>query len=755
MNRRLAILFFSLFLSVSLSADPLRGVVTDAAGRPLTGATVSIPGGRTSVTDAEGGFAFDLPSGTYPIRVSRTGYEAQTRRVSTGEPVVIALAAAYAETITVSAIRAEDELPVTKSEIVREEIEERYHGQDIPLLLRDTPSIHAYTESGVGGSGYSYISLRGIGLSRINFTLDGVPLADSEDMGTYFADFPDLARSLESVQIQRGVGISTFGSASFGGSVNLESIQLSRDERIDATLGAGSYGNTQATVGYQSGALSNGFSLYTRLSWLENDGFRDNSGVEQRNIFVSAAKEVGVGLLKLTGFSGVEQQQLSFYATDAETLATNLRENPMSPEETDRFNYDLAQLQYIRPISDAANMTASVYYQRGYGWYRLFDWGTDVLRQYGLDGALVGSILTYSRSAGALQTNYGVHVNRFKRDHTSDEISTGSRDYANYGVKGEANAFAKAGYTLGRWLLFGDAQVRYADFEYHGDLDIRPISWTFFNPKIGARFHVSPATSLYGSAGITRREPGRLDMFQGEDNPSIAYDLRAVRPERVLNYEAGWNYRRPHIDLAANVYAMEFRNEIAATGELTDMGLPLRRNVDQSYRRGIELDAAWQVIPAVRLRTNANVSRNRIREWTQFYDVYDEEWNWTDVRALTFRNVAPLLSPEILVNQAVAYTPNARFSAGLVGRHAAKSYLDNTNDETLTTPSFTTVDANVSYAVTPWARLALQVNNLFDNDRVYASGYSYLYYLGEQRTGTAYYYPQATRNAVVLLHLGF
>ncbi|MFP5247258.1 MAG: TonB-dependent receptor plug domain-containing protein, partial [Thermoanaerobaculia bacterium] len=321
----------------------------------------------------------------------------------------------FKETIVVSAIRAEEEVPVTKTDIPRAEIEREYHGQDIPLLLRDSPSINAWAESGTGGAGYSYITLRGVSPTRINFTLDGVPLSDSEDMGTYFVDFPDLARSLESIQIQRGVGTSTFGTAAFGGSVNMETVALAQDSSTDATVGVGSYGNRQASVGYQSGALAGDFSFYTRLSYLENDGYRDNSATRQRNVFFSGAKPVGSGLLKLTGFSGHEDQQLSFYATDEATLDIDPTNNPLRPEEEDSFGYDLAQLQYIRPLGTSSDMTASVYYQRGYGWYRLFDFGTDVLRQYGLDGRLLGSILTYSRVSGNLQTNYGVHVNRFRR----------------------------------------------------------------------------------------------------------------------------------------------------------------------------------------------------------------------------------------------------------------------------------------------------------------------------------------------------
>src|SRR4051812_15126128 len=189
------------------------------------------------------------------------------------------------ESIVVSGIRADAETPVTKTDITRETIEKDYYGQDIPLLLRDVPSINAYAESGIGGSGYSYITLRGVSPTRINFTLDGVPLADSEDMGTYFADFPDLARSLESIQIQRGVGTSTVGTPSFGGSVNMQSIDLSAGRRIHATFGAGSFDGRQASVGYPSGALPGGFAFYTRVSFLENEGFRDNSATRQRNVF--------------------------------------------------------------------------------------------------------------------------------------------------------------------------------------------------------------------------------------------------------------------------------------------------------------------------------------------------------------------------------------------------------------------------------------------------------------------------------------
>jgi iron complex outermembrane receptor protein len=752
MNRTFLAVFF--LLTTPLFADTLRGTVKDATGAPLPGAAVST-GNSRAITDTEGAFALDVPAGTYDVRVSHPGFQSVKRSASTSEPLEVTLDAAFSETMVVSAIRADEGVPVTKTDLGRADIERQYHGQDIPLLLRDTPSVNAWAESGGGGAGYSYISLRGVSPTRINFTLDGVPLSDSEDMGTYFVDFPDLARSLESIQIQRGVGTSTFGTAAFAGSVNMESLSLAQDSRTQATLGAGSFGNRQASVGYQTGALANGFAFYTRLSYLESDGFRDNSATKQHNLFFSGSKQLGDAQLKLTGFSGHEQQQLSFYATDAATLETDLRNNPLRPEERDSFGYDLGQLQYIRPLGDASDLTASVYYQRGYGWYRLFDYGTDDLRQYGLDGMLIGSILTFSHRSGAFTTNYGVHVNRFRRDHTRDAVAAGTRDYANYGTKGELNAFAKTSYDAGRWHLYGDAQLRHSTFDYHGDVAIPGIAWTFFNPKTGVRFDVTRASSVYASAGISTREPTRNDLFLGEDNASVAHDLHAVRPERVVDVEAGWNLRRGNVELAANVYSMSFHNEIAATGELSDIGLALRRNVDRSSRRGIELDAAWQATSQVRFKTTASLSRNRIAAWTQFFDVYDAEGNWSGSRAVTYKNIQPLLTPSTIVSQSIDYTPGSRFTSSVTGRYVGRSYLDNTNNDALATPSFTLVDAKASYAVTPWARLTLQVGNLLDAKRVYGSGYSYLYYDGDVQSGTAYYYPQATRNASLLLDLDF
>ena len=396
-------------------------------------------------------------------------------------------------------------------------------------------------------------------------------------------------------------------------------------------------------------------------------------------------------------------------------------------------------------------MTASAYYQRGYGWYDLQSSIPEIVSRYGLDGLLIGSMVTMSTTHGPWTANYGLHVNDFRREHTLDIVG-GPRAYFNYGTKSEANAFAKFSYDAARWHLYSDTQLRTADFHYHGDVAIDPIRWTFFNPKLGARYDLSSTTSAYASAGLSRREPARSDLFGGEDNASVPYNLHSVRPERLLDFESGWDYRGAMATVHANVYAMEFRNEIASTGELSPIGALLRRNVDRSYRRGIELEYSWQAASRVKLRGNANVSRNRIHTWTQFYDVYDAAGNITGSEPITFHDVNPVLTPTLIVNHSIEFAPSLKTTFGLTASHVGRSYLDNTNNGGFIAPAFSTIEANGAIAIRHDMSLRIQINNLLNNKRVFPSGYSYLF-LTPQRTieGISYYYPQATRNAAIML----
>jgi iron complex outermembrane receptor protein len=745
------------------------GVVRDESGRPVAGARVALADGVTAAdTDAQGVFHLGLPPGRHTLRVTaqgRTPVTVAVEAAAAAAPVEIAIGPLrLTDDVVVQAIRAEALAPVTKTDLRREDLERLDYGQEMPVLLKQTPSMTQYSETGVG-AGYSYFYLRGIQQTRVNMTLDGVPLNEAEDSTLYFVDFDGLAGSLDSIQVQRGVGTSSVGSAAFAGSVNFESVALSDRRELTALLSAGSFGTYRTAVGGQTGNLGSGLALYGRVLFGGTDGFRDHSGVDQHTVFFGARRQGEHSIFKLFGFSGREKTELAFLAVDKDTLASNLRENPLSTQEKDRFGQDFVQAQWTKVLSASSTLALQGYYNGAQGYYRLFaDPVLGPLWQYNLDWRFVGAFLTFNHEQGGLGVSAGVHANDFESQHSRDVVG-GSRLYTNHGYKREASGFAKIHYDRGGLRLFGDAQVRHSSFRYEGDLDIGSVGWTFFNPKLGARYALRPSLSVYASLGRTTREPTRSDLFTGEDNPSLAYDLHAVKPERVVDYEAGVEYAGKALHVQANAYAMELRNEIALTGELSEIGLALRRNVDRSHRRGVELEVRYEPVRTLRLTATANASANRIATWNQSFDVYEADGSYSGSLLRTYHDVRPLLTPQFVGNLGADYTPARAFTLGLAGRYVSTSQLDNTDDPALATPSFFDLSAHGSLSLARWVkkgapRLRVQVDNALGGRKHWPSGYSYLYVTrdeagGQAFQGTAYYYPLATRSVFVNLDLRF
>jgi iron complex outermembrane receptor protein len=385
------------------------------------------------------------------------------------------------------------------------------------------------------------------------------------------------------------------------------------------------------------------------------------------------------------------------------------------------------------------------------------------LQQYGIDGHFVGLVLGATHRHGRLGLNWGAHANDFSRDHFMDVVG-GERAYTNPGLKNEVSSFLKATWDQGRARLWADAQLRYARFEYRGDEPLGSVSWTFFNPKAGIRFEASPGLGLYASIGRMSREPARSDMLNGEDNASLPYDLKAVEPERVLDVEAGAEWKRGKLVARADVYAMEFENEIALSGELSEIGLPVRRNAGRSHRRGVELDLAYAPASHWRIGANAAFSSNRIDAWSQYYDVYDAEGAWISSETIVHHDVAPLLTPEAILNGTLEWKPSPELSLLAAGRYVSASQLDNTGNPDFRTPHYFGLDLQGSLSLRKLVRhgeprIRVQATNLLDNRRIWPSGYSYLYLTrdGAEDTlsGTSYYYPQATRSVYVTLDLRF
>lgn len=760
-------------LGAAARAAEIRGTVRDGTGAPVAGARLALDGVEVGRSGADGGFALPVRPGVHRLAVTAPGFTALAREFAvdpaTGATVDLVLEPALrvAEDLVVRAVRAAESAPVTRSELPAERLEALVYGQEMPFVLAATPAVASYSESGLAlGAGYSYFSLRGLPQSRINMTFDGVPLNDPEESAVYFANFGDFASVVGSVDVQRGVGTSTFGSASYGGAVSFGSVALAEERVVTAELAGGSYGTGRGSVRVESGRLASGLALYGRYSYLDSDGWREHSGMRQRTLFLGGDWRGAETYVRFFGFQGKEDSQLAFYAVEPWILEEDPRFNPLQPEETDAFGQDLAYLQVGRRLAGGGEVAVQLYSSGADGSLFLFDDPAAKLgrREAGIDGRTLGLQATGSFTGEAWQFAAGLHGATFARDHFA--FLDGVPQYENTGSKEELSGFAKLGLDLTpRWHLFADLQLRQARFEYDGSVDLGPVSWSFVNPKLGVRFALSERAGLYASVGRAGREPARNDLLEGEDDVTAPVDLEAVEPEEVVDWELGGDWRGESLTVRGNLYAMEFENEIAATGEQSALGYAIRRNLPRSHRRGVELELTWQATDRLTVRANAAFAENSIDTWTQELDVYDVAGNWVGRAQRTFEDTEPALSPERIVGASLEWRPLEALTLELSGRWVGRAQLDNTGDRRLSADPYAWSDLSVRLDLARWVRvgsprLRLQVGNVFDAERVWPSGYSYPY-LVEDAAGTnrlegiPYYYPMAPRHAVLGVELSF
>jgi iron complex outermembrane receptor protein len=677
--------------------------------------------------------------------IAATSLEAQVRPTDSTRASTDSAPAQKLERVMISAVRGAGLAPISEKTITRESIEPRYFGQDVPLVLRGAaPSLSAYAETG-NYWGYSYIRLRGIDHSRINFTLDGIPLNDPEDQVLYFADFPDLANSLQSVQVQRGVGTSSNGTAAYAGSINLESVALATQSRgAEAQVEAGSFGSARLSAEYHSGLLPSRFAWYGRLSGLRTTGYRYHSGVEGRSAFFSGGYFGDRDIVKLTATAGLMRDTMAYLAVAQADLDTNRRINPLTPRERDAFGEQLAALSYTRLLTPSSSITTTAYRISASGNYDVL---IDSLWNFNLDFVWYGLTSAWSYRRAGLQVDLGANGNTYARDHyvfVRPDLSTSL--YVNTGHKQDVSAFAKLAYTIGRATLFGDLQARHAAFRYapdaHAGIGERSIDWTFVNPKAGVTYQIAPSSpwALYASFGKNTREPARSDMFAGFDNldtsnAEFVGPLDRVKPEAVHDLEAGAAYRGASLDLRANLFSMRFRNEIAPIGALSYIGTPLRKNVDASYRRGIEADATFRGLRDVVLSGNITLSTNRIRSYTS--DAGDS--------SAVYHDVEPLLTPRFTTMQRLEHSPARAVSVALEHRYQSRAFLQNTSDPRFILPASSELDGSIA-ARRGRHEVTLRGNNLTNSKR-YGSGYA--------SGGVSYYYVLPPRNVFVTAKLVF
>ena len=629
------------------------------------------------------------------------------------------------EGVIVRAVRAGGTAPIAQTTVTSRSIERRSFAQDVPMmLLGTTPSLTAHSESGTNW-GYSYLRLRGIDQSRINLSIDGIPLNDPEDQVFYFANFADLAASMQSVQVQRGVGTTGTGTAAFAGSINFETKPvLGVKPMAAAELQAGSFGAQRLMIEANTGPMHGGFASSIRLSALRTNSFRRNAGVEGLSGLAQVAWLGRRDVIKLMVLGGRLRDTLSYLAVPLPDLQRDRRINPLTPEEQDRFSQALVALSHTRQFARGVQYASTLYRISAEGNYDVrFDPRT--LANYSLDFAWYGVTSALNVERGALRLNTGLNANTYERDHSANlGNSRGTPDYVNTGQKRDVSGFTKIALMSGPVTWFTDLQLRRALFRYQPDANAGfsgaapSVAWTFFNPKVGATYAVNPNTSLFASVGRTTREPTRTDMLSGNDDIGAASlqdlgGLRSVKPERVTDTEVGMRLRQHDLQLEVNVFHMAFRNEIARIGALSPLGAELRSNVGASVRQGVELDIRARATDRLTLSTIGSVSRNRIRE---YFD------NTDGGNGAVRRNVPPLLTPAVSGTQRIDWRVARWLDIGGEARYQGDSFLRNDGNADLVLPAYWIIDAMVRV---PFGRhdLTVRGTNLGNSSR-FGSGYA-------------------------------
>ncbi len=613
--------------------------------------------------------------------------------------------------------RADARTPVTYLNLPAAELEARSYGQEPAALLSETPSFTYYSDGGLS-NGYAYYRLRGIDQTRVNVSLDGMPLNEPEDQGAYFSNYVDLLNSASAVQIQRGVGTTQVGVASYAGSIQLSGPEASAPRRTEVGAGYGSYGTYRAYVEHHTG-LDRGRSLYARVSQLGSDGYTERS----RNVSTSALLSGNLvgrrSVWRATAMVGRQANQLAWIGVSDSLLRRNRRVNANGAED-DRFVQAFGQVRNTLRLNPRSTLQSSVYGTVLDGGYD-FDLNnfiglesTPEMYRYDFRSGLVGAAVNHRLTRGSLALTTGLHANTYRRRHLGSERSAGEL-YRNTGHKWEGAAFAKTTYALGAVELFADVQVRHVAFDYRGSVALETLDWTFVNPKLGASAQLREGLVAYYSIGATGREPTRNDIFLGNDDLP-ADDLgRAItgstRAERVVDQELGLRLRRDRLRLDVNAYYMAFANEIVLNGQFGPNGLALTDGVEDSYRAGLELTVDYRPPGRWRLINNSALNRSRIREG-----------------GVTF---APVLTPALIVNQELRYRVGA-LEASLLLRYQGESYLDFANAVVL--DGYALVNARFAYNFGA-LRATLFVNNLLGAD---VRNHGYVDF-----DGTAKYFAQA------------
>lgn len=782
-------LFFlaSLFSGFAQQAFQLRGTVTRDQ-LPLPEVSVQVEGtDQGTYTNWEGEYQLELPSGEYTITFTYGNQVTHHIKLSADQSLDVDLTDSRQKLaeILIAAYRVGADSPITYSNLSKEEIQQRNLGQDVPILMNFLPNVVTTSDAGAG-IGYTGLRVRGSDPTRVNVSINGVPLNDAESQGTFWVNLGDFTSAIEDLQLQRGVGTSTNGAGAFGGSLNVLTQSSLDSSGVQIANSIGSFNTHKHQIGFQTGRLNDYFSFSGNFSMLKSDGYRDRAFSDMKSYFLQGMYQKDNTSIKVLGFGGKQQTYQAYYGVSEAQMKSNRRYNPAGfyidsegnenfyDGQTDNYTQDHVHLSWNQKFDANWSSNLTLYYTKGKGYYesykpdaQLSRFGmspfeyegnlienSDLINQKWLDNYLIGGIFNLSRKSKGLKLDFGGGWNRYSGDHYGKVIYTQFAQnldyhehyYDNTGIKKDFNLYGKATLQLtDQWAGFADMQYRGIRYEAHGPYEGTELNYKdqfdFFNPKLGTTFRLNDKNRLYASYAVAQREPSRSDYktaVLGVDEEEVNYP----KAEQLYDWELGWRHQSHSFEWEANLYYMNYHNQLVLTGEIDPEGRFIRKNSGSSYRAGIEMNAAVQLSHKFATSANLSISKNQNKNFTT--EVNNE--------VVDYGNTPIAFSPSLVGAHRLDFTPVDGLELSLLSKYVGEQYLSNTKESAGKLSGYFTSDFNISYQ---WKNAPLfkeivfsgLVNNIF-NAKYSSNGY---YTPGEE----ALYYPQAGINFLTGINLKF
>ncbi|MGZ3756946.1 MAG: TonB-dependent receptor [Mucilaginibacter sp.] len=777
----------------------ITGTVKDQKnGNPLPGATITIQNPKMqTATDLDGKFRINLTqSGKYIIKATYLNYypATDTLNLNAGNTIAIAFKlvsnSILTEEVTVSATRAGSNSPTAFTNLDRKDIEKNNSGRGFEYLLDQTPSAVISSNAG-NGMGYTSVRVRGSDATRVNVTLNGIPLNDAEDQGVYFVDLPDMASSVENVQVQRGVGTSTNGAGAFGASINIQTTTRHDTAYAELNNTAGSYGTLKNTVSVGTGLLGGHYTFDGRLSDMNSNGYIDRAFSHMKSFFFSGAYYGKTSVLRLNVFSGYERTYQAWDGVPEDSVKKGNRtynelgyinsSNTYYANQTDNYTQNYYQLLYDQQITPKLSFSGALHYTKGYGYYEeykndqaLSDYGispvtiggvvidqTDLVRRLWLNNDFYGATYNFNYKpqndlnitlGGAYNEYKGQHYNNIEWTQQSTNILPDYEYSRNSAFKTDFNIFGKVDYRIGKFTLFADMQYRHIYYSFLGyDQNLNNVQQStqlnFFNPKGGITYQVDDQNKIYASFGVGNHEPNRNDFTQSTPQSR-------PKPENLKDLEIGYRTHQGIFSGGINAFYMKYDNQLVLTGALNDVGAQIRSNVKDSYREGIEVDGKLKVTDQLTWAATASVSANKVKNFQQYLFNYDNNTNVL----YQFTNTDIAYSPDFVGSSTISYRPIKNGEIAFIGKYVSHEYLDNTSTLSRSLDGYFVGDVRLNYNFTIAGikniGLGLLINNVFSK-KYQSDGATYPDIEGGKIVNYNYFYPQAPVNFLASVNIRF